>query len=116
MFDLSLTAAIGIMIRTAAVYLVVLVGLRLSGKREIGQMTVFDLVILLLLANAVQNAMVGPDTSLIGGVLAAFVLLIINALIARLRLHWPKLRRWVEGTPTLESTKNRLWQQFASTA
>jgi uncharacterized membrane protein YcaP (DUF421 family) len=101
MFDLSLTAAIGIMIRTAAVYLVVLVGLRLSGKREIGQMTVFDLVILLLLANAVQNAMVGPDTSLIGGVLAAFVLLIINALIARLRLHWPKLRRWVEGTPTL---------------
>jgi uncharacterized membrane protein YcaP (DUF421 family) len=64
-------------------------------------MTVFDLVVLLLLANAVQNAMVGPDTSLIGGILAAGVLLILNALVARLRLRWPRLRRLVEGTPTL---------------
>jgi uncharacterized membrane protein YcaP (DUF421 family) len=56
------------------VYAVILVGLRLSGKREIGQITVFDLVVLLLLANAVQNAMVGPDTSLAGGVIAALVL------------------------------------------
>lgn len=54
-------------IRAAAVYLAVVLGLRLSGKREISQMTLFDLVLLLLLANAVQNAMVGPDTSLIGG-------------------------------------------------
>ena len=59
-----------IVLRTAVIYLVILIGLRLAGKREIGQMTVFDLVVLLLLANAVQNAMVGPDTSLAGGVLA----------------------------------------------
>jgi hypothetical protein len=76
MFNISLASALGIVLRTAAVYLVVLAGLRLSGKREIGQMTVFDLVILLLIANAVQNAMVGPDTSLAGGVLAAVVLLL----------------------------------------
>jgi uncharacterized membrane protein YcaP (DUF421 family) len=101
MFNLDLTAALGIIIRTIVVYIVILVGLRLSGKREIGQMTVFDLVVLLLIANAVQNAMVGPDTSLIGGVLAAAVLLGANALVARLRLRWPRLRRWVEGTPTL---------------
>ncbi len=101
MFNLDLATALGIVIRTSAVYLVVLVGLRLSGKREIGQMTVFDLVVLLLLANAVQNAMVGQDTSLIGGILAAVVLLLVNALIARLSLRWPRLRRWVEGTPTL---------------
>jgi uncharacterized membrane protein YcaP (DUF421 family) len=56
-------------LRTAAIYLVILIGLRLAGKREMGQMTVFDLVVLLLIANAVQNAMVGPDTSLTGGVL-----------------------------------------------
>jgi uncharacterized membrane protein YcaP (DUF421 family) len=90
-----------IVLRTAAVYLVILIGLRLAGKREIGQMTVFDLVVLLLLANAVQNAMVGPDTSLTGGVLAAVVLLALNTIVARLRLRWPRLRRLVEGTPTL---------------
>lgn len=101
MFNLSLTSALGIIVRTMVVYLIILIGLRLSGKREIGQMTVFDLVVLLLIANAVQNAMVGPDTSLIGGILAAVVLLAVNALVARLRLRWPRLRRWVEGTPTL---------------
>jgi hypothetical protein len=90
-----------IALRTAAIYLVALIGLRLAGKREIGQMTVFDLVVLLLIANAVQNAMVGPDTSLTGGVLAAVVLLILNAVVARLRLRWPRLRRLVEGSPTL---------------
>jgi uncharacterized membrane protein YcaP (DUF421 family) len=90
-----------IVLRTAVVYLVILVGLRLAGKREIGQMTVFDLVVLLLIANAVQNAMVGPDTSLGGGVLAVAVLLLLNTLVARLRLRWPGLRRAVEGSPTV---------------
>lgn len=90
-----------IVLRTVVVYLAVLIGLRLAGKREIGQMTVFDLVVLLLIANAVQNAMVGPDTSLVGGVVAAGVLLVVNFLVAQMRLRWPRLRRWVEGTPTL---------------
>jgi len=90
-----------IALRTTAIYLVTLVGLRLAGKREMGQMTVFDLVVLLLIANAVQNAMVGPDTSLTGGMLAAVVLLVLNAVVARLRLRWPRLRRLVEGSPTL---------------
>jgi uncharacterized membrane protein YcaP (DUF421 family) len=101
MLNLNLGSAIEITARTLIIYLVILVGLRLSGKREIGQMTVFDLVVLLLISNAVQNAMVGPDTSLLGGILAALVLLVANALIARLRLTWPGLRRLVEGTPTL---------------
>ena len=101
MFNLDLASAFGIVVRTLAVYLAILAGLRLSGKREIGQMTVFDLVVLLLIANAVQNAMVGPDTSLLGGILAAVVLLLVNAIVARLSLRWPRLRRWVEGTPTL---------------
>jgi uncharacterized membrane protein YcaP (DUF421 family) len=101
MFAVTWTTLLEILIRTLAVYLVVLIGLRISGKREIGQMTVFDLVVLLLIANAVQNAMVGPDTSLIGGILAAIVLLVINALVSSLRLRSPLLRRLVEGTPTL---------------
>jgi uncharacterized membrane protein YcaP (DUF421 family) len=90
-----------IVLRTTLVYVIILVGLRLAGKREIGQMTVFDLVVLLLLANAVQNAMVGPDTSLVGGIAAALVLLALNSLVAQLRLRWPRLRRIVEGSPTL---------------
>jgi uncharacterized membrane protein YcaP (DUF421 family) len=101
MFTISLSTFFEILLRTAVVYLVILFGLRLAGKREIGQMNVFDLVVLLLISNAVQNAMVGPDTSLVGGILAAVVLLLVNALIARLRLKWPRLRHWVEGTPTL---------------
>ncbi len=101
MFPNSLITLFDILLRTVAVYLVILVGLRLAGKREIGQMTVFDLVVLLLIANAVQNAMVGPDTSLAGGILAAVALLVTNALVARLRYRWPRLRHWVEGTPTL---------------
>ena len=52
-----------IVIRTTIIYMVVLIGIRLTGKREVGQMTPFDLVLLLLIANAVQNAMTGPDTS-----------------------------------------------------
>jgi uncharacterized membrane protein YcaP (DUF421 family) len=95
------TLAWNIVLRTVIVYLVILTGLRLAGKREIGQMTVFDLVVLLLLANAVQNAMVGPDTSLAGGIIAALVLLVLNSVVAQLRLRWPRLRRFVEGSPTL---------------
>ena len=90
-----------IIVRTATIYVTLLLGLRLAGKREIGQMTVFDLVVLLLIANAVQNAMVGPDTSLLGGILAAVSLLVLNWLVARVRLRWPRLRRLVEGSPTL---------------
>jgi uncharacterized membrane protein YcaP (DUF421 family) len=101
MFNISLVTALEIVFRSFAIYLVILIGLRLAGKREVGQLTVFDLVVLLLIANAVQNAMVGPDTSLIGGIIAAAVLLIVNMILARLRLKWPRLRHWVEGTPTL---------------
>jgi uncharacterized membrane protein YcaP (DUF421 family) len=71
------------------------------GKREIGQMTVFDLVVILLIANAVQNAMVGTDSSLQGGILAAAVLLVVNRLVALLSLRSGRFGRLVEGTPTV---------------
>lgn len=90
-----------IVARTVAVYAALLFGLRLAGKREIGQMTAFDLVVILLVANAVQNAMVGPDTSLLGGLIAAGALLGINFVTADLRGRLPWLRRAVEGNPTL---------------
>jgi uncharacterized membrane protein YcaP (DUF421 family) len=95
------TDAAEIVLRSAVVYVALLIGLRLMGKRELGQMTVFDLVVVLLLANAVQNAMVGPDTSLWGGLIAAAVLLFLNKGVATLRLQRGVWGRLLEGTPTV---------------
>ena len=95
------TPAWGIVVRSVAVYGAVFVGLRLMGKREMGQMTVFDLVVILLIANAVQNAMVGPDASLQGGILAAIVLLVLNRSLAAFRLRGGRWGRLIEGTPTV---------------
>ena len=87
--------------RATVVYLALLVGLRLMGKRELGQMTVFDLVVVFLLANAVQNAMVGSDVSVQGGLVAAFTLLLVNRLVAAARLHSGVWGRFIEGSPTV---------------
>ena len=90
-----------IVLRTAVIYALVLIGVRLSGKREVGQMTPFDLTLLLLLSNSVQNAMTGPDTSLSGGAIAACTLLILNYLIAEVAGGNRRFRRLIEGQPTL---------------
>jgi len=87
--------------RTVVIYVVVLVGVRLSGKREVGQMTPFDLTLLLLLSNSVQNAMTGPDTSLLGGIVAASTLLIVNALVAQISGGNRRFRKLVQGQPSL---------------
>jgi len=87
--------------RTAAVYAVVLIGVRLSGKREVGQMTPFDLTLLLLISNGVQNAMTGPDTSLLGGVVAAATLLILNYFVAEFSGANRRFRKFVQGQPSL---------------
>ena len=92
---------IEIILRTAIVYFVILIGIRLTGKREIGQMTPFDLALLLLISNAVQNAMTGPDTSVSGGIIAATTLLLLNAAVTRIVWKNRKVRKFVEGTPTL---------------
>ena len=90
-----------IALRTGVIYLVVLIGVRLSGKREVGQMTPFDLTLLLLLSNSVQNAMTGPDTSLIGGVVAASTLLLLNYLVGTFSGVNRGFRRVVQGEPSL---------------
>jgi uncharacterized membrane protein YcaP (DUF421 family) len=90
-----------IALRTTVIYAVVLLGMRLSGKREVGQMTPFDLTLLLLLSNAVQNAMTGPDTSVLGGIVAAGTLLLLNYLIAELSGGNRRFRKLVQGQPSL---------------
>src|SRR6266571_1055949 len=95
------TTAWQIFARTGAVYLLVLLGVRLTGKREVGQMTPFDLTLLLLLSNSVQNAMTGPDTSLVGGVVAASTLLLLNYFVADLSGINRRFRKFIQGEPTL---------------
>jgi uncharacterized membrane protein YcaP (DUF421 family) len=90
-----------IALRTGVIYLVVLIGVRLSGKREVGQMTPFDLTLLLLISNSVQNAMTGPDTSLLGGVVAAATLLLVNYVVGELSGVNRRFRKLVEGQPSL---------------
>ena len=90
-----------IVVRTTVVYLALLGLLRLAGKRELGQMTSFDLVVILIISNAVQNAMVGPDTSLTGGLLAAATLIGLNRLVDTLGLRFPALRKSLAGSPSL---------------
>ena len=86
--------------RTIAVYLFLVLALRLAGKRELAQLNSFDLVVLLLLSNTVQNAIIGPDNSLLGGLLGAAVLLAANYPTVRLGFQHPALARALEGTPT----------------
>src|SRR5450432_1772161 len=90
-----------IVLRTAIIYAVVLIGVRLSGKREVGQMTPFDLVLLLLISNSVQNAMTGPDTSVLGGIATAATLLAVNHFVAAISGSNRVLRKVIEGEPTL---------------
>jgi uncharacterized membrane protein YcaP (DUF421 family) len=101
MINLDAVALGEIALRTFVVYLVIMIGLRLAGKRELGQMTVLELVLILLIANGVQNAMVGPDTSLSGGLVAAVTLLVSNVGMRwfAARMEWFQLA--VRGVPTV---------------
>jgi uncharacterized membrane protein YcaP (DUF421 family) len=90
-----------IALRTGVIYCLVLIGIRISGKREVGQMTPFDLTLLLLLSNSVQNAMTGPDTSLAGGAIAATTLLVLNYLVAEVSGANRRFRKYIQGQPSL---------------
>jgi len=87
--------------RPVIVYLVLVVLLRLFGKRELAQLNPFDLVVLLSLSNTVQNAIIGDDNSVTGGVIGAFGLLAINWLVVRVLFRSPKLTRAIEGRSTV---------------
>ncbi|WP_254706741.1 DUF421 domain-containing protein [Streptomyces lunaelactis] len=87
--------------RTVLVYLVVLVLLRWGGKRELAQLNTFDLVVMLLLANVVQNAIIGPDNSVAGAAFGAAVLLAVNALLVRAASLSSRLGRLLEGSPVV---------------
>jgi uncharacterized membrane protein YcaP (DUF421 family) len=103
MWESMLTPEISIlekMLRPLVVYLFLLVGLRLAGKRELAQLNAMDLIVLLTLSNTVQNSIIGPDNSLSGGLIGATTLLMDNYAVVRFLFSHPKLDRVIEGKPT----------------
>lgn len=95
-------------VRGAVVYLFLLIFLRLTGKRQTGQYAPFDLVLLLVLSNAVQNSMNAGDNSLIGGLISASTLIGCHVLLAHLTFHVPALARWVDGKPQVLVNQGKL--------
>ncbi|WP_291587881.1 DUF421 domain-containing protein [Comamonas sp. UBA7528] len=88
-----------LVVRGVVVYLFLLVFLRLTGRRQTGQYAPFDLVLLLILSNAVQNSMNAGDNSLTGGLVSAGTLIGCHVLLARLSYRYPRLRHWIDGRP-----------------
>ncbi len=88
-------------LRAVVVYLFLVVGLRLAGKRELAQLNPFDLVVLLTISNTVQNAIIGDDNSVTGGILGAATLLVVNFVVVRFVYGHERLDRLIEGSPDL---------------
>jgi uncharacterized membrane protein YcaP (DUF421 family) len=86
-------------LRSLLVFIFLAVALRLGGKRELGQLNVLDLAVLLLVSNALQNALIGNDNSVTGGVIGASTLFVANYLFVRLTFSNARARRILEGTP-----------------
>jgi len=88
-------------LRTVVVYVFILLAFRFTGKRQVGQLTPFDLVVLLIISNVVQNAVIGNDNSLGGGLLGAVAILVLNYLVVEASYRFKPARRLLEGKPVL---------------
>lgn len=102
MFTLDETVTLAEKIlRPMLVYVALIIMVRIVGKRELAQLNPFDLIVILSLSNTVQNAMIGPDNSLVGGIIGAASLLAINYLVARWKWSSRKIEALTEGTPAV---------------
>ena len=100
LFDLQLPVLEKVL-RPVLVYTFLVAGLRLAGKRELAQLNPFDLIVLLLLSNTVQNAIIGDDVTMTGGLLGAATLLALNWVVVRYLYGHPRLGRLIEGAPAV---------------
>jgi uncharacterized membrane protein YcaP (DUF421 family) len=99
---------LNIVFRSVAVYLFIIIAIRLFGKKELAQLSVIDLVFILLISNSVQNAMVGTDSSLIGGLIAAGTLFVLNYAFKFILYKFPKFNKIVQGEPLMLVYRGRL--------
>lgn len=105
-----------LIVRSLLVYAFLLIVLRLTGKRQVGQLAPFDLVLLLVLSNAVQNSMNGGDNSLIGGLISATALIGVNYLIGLATFRNKRLESRVEGRPELLIHNGHLYEEVLDRA
>jgi uncharacterized membrane protein YcaP (DUF421 family) len=101
MFQIGLPLILEKVLRTVIVYAALIVGLRLAGKRELSQLNPFDLVVLLTISNTVQNAIIGNDNTVVGGVIGVATLLLINYLVVRFVYSNGKIEKIIEGSEEL---------------
>ena len=97
-----------IVVRTAVVYVFLVVVLRVSGKREVGQLSILELIVILVISDAVQNSMVGENTSLWGGLVAVLTLVAVDQTLNQLSRRSRRVRRALEGEPRLLIRDGRL--------
>ena len=98
-------------LRSATIYLFLLLAFRLTGKRQIGQLTPFDLIVLLIISNVVQNALIGKDDSLGGGIIGASTILLLNYVVVELTYRSRRARRILEARPTLLIYHGRILEE-----
>ena len=115
MFDLSVPWW-HFVVRCIAVYIFLLLMLRMTGKKQVGQLSSFDLVLLLILSNAVQNSMNAGDNSLLGGLIAATTLIMLNYLVSYLTYRFKKVDILVEGRPQVLIHNGKLDENVMSSA
>src|SRR3954469_4387887 len=99
-----------LILRSVLVYVFLVIILRISGKRQVGQLAPFDLVLLLVLSNAVQNSMNGGDNSLLGGLISAVVLIGVNHVIGLATFRSKRLEAIIEGRPQILVHNGRLFE------
>ena len=100
-----------LIVRAVVVYVFLLILLRVTGKRQVGQLAPFDLVLLLVLSNAVQNAMNGGDNSVIGGMISAATLVVLNLIIGFATYKSKKLEHLIEGRPQVLIHNGKLFPE-----
>jgi len=99
---------IDVILRSLAVYLFIIIAIRLFGKKELAQLSVIDLVFILLISNSVQNAMVGPSTGLLTGIVAAATLFTVNALLKYTLYNNKTFNKFIQGEPVMLIHKGRV--------
>jgi len=105
-----------VVIRSVIVYLFIIGAIRLFGKKELSQLSVIDLVFVLLISNSVQNAMVGPDTTLLGGLIAALTLFLVNAFLKDLVFKNKKFGALLQGDPLMLVYKGKIFENHLKKA
>lgn len=116
MNDLLSNNYVRIVFSTLVIYIFIVVAIRLFGKKELAQLSVVDMVFILLISNAVQNAMVGPDSTLSGGLVAASTLFIVNYILKYLQYRFPSFGKVIEGDATMLIYKGKVLESHLKIA